>query len=108
MFNHRRRSLLAALALAVALGAMPSAEALYSAHSQVVSADPVDWTPHVVNGKVTTILPMGNRVYVGGTFTQVAQTKQDVANGTNLIAKPGLFAVNAVTGAIDMGFQPPA
>ena len=108
MFSRRRRSLLAALALTVALGAMPSAEALYSAQNQVVSDDPVDWTPHVVDGKVTTILPMGNRVYVGGTFTQVAQTKLDVANGTNLISKPGLFAVNAATGAIDLGFHPPA
>ena len=108
MFNRHRRFLLAALSLAVAVGAMPSAGALYSAHNQVVSANPVDWTPHVVDGKVTAILPMGSRVYVGGTFTQVARTKEDAANGTNLISKPGLFAVNASTGAIEMGFQPPA
>ncbi|MGH9034521.1 MAG: hypothetical protein ACRD0O_02055, partial [Acidimicrobiia bacterium] len=75
MLNRRRRSLFAVLTLAVALGAMPSAGALYSAHDKVVSADPGESTPHVVDGKVTTILPMGGRVYVGGTFTQIKQTK---------------------------------
>ncbi|MGH8975291.1 MAG: hypothetical protein ACRD0C_19065, partial [Acidimicrobiia bacterium] len=105
MLNRRRRSLFAVLTLAVALSAMPSAGALYSPHSQVVSPDPVDSTPHVVDGKVTTILPVGNRVYVGGTFTQIKQTKDA---GSPIIMKPGLFAFDATTGQIDMGFSPPA
>ncbi|MGH9036529.1 MAG: hypothetical protein ACRD0O_12270, partial [Acidimicrobiia bacterium] len=105
MLNRRRRSLFAALTLAVALSAMPSAGALYSAHDKVVSADPGDSTPHVVDGKVTTILPMGGRVYVGGTFTQIKQTKDA---GAPIILKAGLFAFDAATGQIDMGFSPPA
>jgi hypothetical protein len=105
MFNRRRRSLFALLALAVALGTMPSAGALYGSHNGVVSADPADNTPHVVDGKVTTILPMGSRIYVGGTFTKITQTKQDAAAGTNLILRPGLFAFDAATGAIDHGFN---
>jgi hypothetical protein len=104
MLNRRRRSLFAVLTMAVALGAMPSAGALYSPHNQVVSPDPGESTPHVVDGKVTTILPMGNRIYVGGTFTQIKQTKDPASP---IIAKAGLFAFDAATGQIDVGFSPP-
>ncbi|MGH9039882.1 MAG: hypothetical protein ACRDZ3_06590, partial [Acidimicrobiia bacterium] len=100
-----RRPLFAVLMLAVAFGSMPSASALYSAHDRAVSADPVDSTPHVVDGKVTAILPVGNRIYVGGTFTQIKQTKDASAP---IILKPGMFAFDATTGAIDMAFNPPA
>ncbi|MGH9003686.1 MAG: hypothetical protein ACRDYV_11205, partial [Acidimicrobiia bacterium] len=114
MLNRSRRSLLAALGLAVALSAMPSAEALYSPHNGVVSADPAEHTPHVVDididgdgaddgGKVTTILPMGGKIYVGGTFTRVRNAGSAVE-----VARPGLFAFDAATGQIDMNFNPPA
>ncbi|MDQ3943958.1 MAG: hypothetical protein M3357_02140, partial [Actinomycetota bacterium] len=60
-------------------------------------------TPHVVDGKVNTILPMGGRVYVGGTFTKVRN-----AGSTAEILRPGLFAFDAATGLVDPNFVPPA
>src|SRR5438445_1499106 len=55
----------------------PVAQALTQSQPAVVSADPADTTPNVVDGKVTAILPMGNRIYVGGTFTQVKNAGDD-------------------------------
>ncbi|HYT38788.1 MAG TPA: hypothetical protein VEN99_04720, partial [Acidimicrobiia bacterium] len=65
----------------------------------VVSADPGDTTPNVVDGKVTAILPMGNRIYVGGSFTQVKNSGDD-----RIIARKGLFALDPATNRVDEGF----
>jgi hypothetical protein len=42
------------------------------AQPAVVSADPVDWTPHVLDGTVHAIAVVGDTVVVGGTFSAVA------------------------------------
>ena len=60
----------------VAAGLLPlsvasQAEGLGYAHPAVVSADPVNTTPHVLDGTVRAIAAVGSRVYVGGTFTTV-------------------------------------
>jgi Domain of unknown function (DUF5122) beta-propeller len=70
-----RRRLLAAAALiavAVPLGTLPAAADL--AQPTVVSADPVDWTPHVLDGTVWAIAVVGDTVVVGGSFTRVADS----------------------------------
>ncbi|HLF41597.1 MAG TPA: hypothetical protein VI854_09020, partial [Acidimicrobiia bacterium] len=100
MITRRRRPLILLLALLAATVPVAPAEALYAPHDSVVSADPADGTPHVLDGKVTTILPLGNRVYVGGTFTQVQEEGAD----RPVLTRQGLFAFDPATGAVDSGF----
>jgi len=67
----------------------------------VVSADPVDFTPHVLNGNVNAITTVGNRVIVGGTFTQVKN-----AGSSTVLTRNYIFAFDRTTGAVDTGFVP--
>jgi hypothetical protein len=95
-----KRLRLLTLGLAVLALVPGSAQALYAQHDGVVSANPADTTPNVLDGKVTAILPLGNRIIVGGTFSQV----QEVGAGKPVLTHRGLFAFDKVTGAVDNGF----
>jgi hypothetical protein len=95
----RRRRVLVFLLALLAL-APASAEGLYASHPGVVSADPTDHTPNVLDGKVTAILSLGNRIIVGGTFSQV----QEVGTSKPVLDRRGLFAFDAGTGAVEPGF----
>jgi hypothetical protein len=53
----------------------------------------------VVDGKVTAILPMGNRIYVGGSFTQVRNV-----GDARIIPRKGLFALDPATNLVDESF----
>jgi hypothetical protein len=100
----RRRVLLSSLVSAVVLVglvAQPGA-AVNVPHPVVVSADPANWTPHVLDGKVDAIVVVGDKVVAGGLFTQVA-TADDPATP---IARSNIFAFDATTGAIDPNFAP--
>jgi hypothetical protein len=79
-----------------------TATALSAPHASVVSANPADGTPNVLDGKVTAILPLGNRIYVGGTFTTV----QEAHAGAPVLTHRGLFSFDPATGAVDAGFGP--
>ena len=70
-------------------------------HSVVVNPNPVNNTPHVVDGRVYAIIQVGNKMIAGGSFTQVRQT----ANSAN-IARNRIFAFDATTGVIDPNFAP--
>src|SRR5258708_7807505 len=94
----RRRLLLLGLAV---LALLPgTAQALYAPQGAVVSANPADATPNVLDGKVTAVLPLGSRIFVGGTFTQV----QEAGAGKPILTHRGLFAFDPATGAVDGGF----
>ncbi|HKY75247.1 MAG TPA: hypothetical protein VJS45_03840, partial [Acidimicrobiia bacterium] len=96
----RHRLPLAGAVVLVLLGSsLPVGRALYAAHDTLVSADPADATPHVVDGTVDAILPMGNRIYVGGSFTQVRN-----ANESRVITRRGLFALDPATNKVDETF----
>lgn len=102
----KRKSGLAAVALAVAaalslLASTVPAGAVNVVHASVASADPADFTPHVMNGRVNALLVMGNRVVVAGTFTQVR-----ASTGSTNIGRNYIFAFNASTGVIDTAFHP--
>jgi hypothetical protein len=98
MVSPRRRILVLVLAV---LALMPaSASALYVPHAGVVSANPADNTPNVLDGKVTALLPLGNHMIVGGTFTQV----QEAAAGKPVLNRRGLFAFDRATGVVLPGF----
>src|SRR5688572_16526316 len=99
MPKRHRLPLAGALALLLLGSSLPVGRALYAAHDTMVSADPADATPHVVDGKVDAILPMGNRIYVGGSFTQVRN-----ANESRVITRRGLFALDPATNKVDETF----
>lgn len=82
---------------AVAVGA-PVAAA-QARHSQIVSARPASWTPHVLDGQVNSIAQVGDLVVLGGTFTR-AQNAGGAAGG-----RARLLAFNAKTGKLT-GFNP--
>ncbi len=67
----------------------------------MVNPNPVNNTPHVVDGRIYAIIQVGNKMIAGGSFTNVRQT----ANSAN-IARSRIFAFDATTGAIDTGFVP--
>jgi hypothetical protein len=99
----RRRLLLPALASAVVLVgllAQPGA-AVNVAQPAVVSSNPVDWTPHVLDGKVNAIVQVGDTVVAGGRFTRVRSSADPTP-----IARANIFAFDATTGAIHTAFAP--
>jgi hypothetical protein len=79
----------------------PSTTSLKVAHSHVVSADPVDFTPHVLDGVVNAITLVGRTVVVGGSFTGVR-----AANLGPTFQRANLFAFDLVTGQIHADFAP--
>lgn len=79
------------------------AEADQSAvQSSVVSADPVNVTPFILNGRGEALAKIGNRIYVGGSFTQLKNWQGSAPIQT----RNYLFAYNATTGQVDTGFNP--
>ncbi|WP_346049751.1 delta-60 repeat domain-containing protein [Actinomadura chokoriensis] len=71
-------------------------------HPGVVSENPVDYTPHVLDGTVNAITVVGDTAIVGGEFTQI----QEAAAGSPVIDRKNLFAFDLVTGKVDTGFTP--
>ena len=67
----------------------------------VVSADPVNFTPNITNGKVEAIVQVGSRMIVAGTFTQAQN-----AGSTTTLTRNRILAFNATTGVIDTAFNP--
>ncbi|MFI5836253.1 hypothetical protein ACIA5A_21520 [Micromonospora sp. NPDC051300] len=57
-------------------------------------------TPRITNGEITDIEVIGNRVFVAGTFTSIANV------GGTAIAQRSLAAYNLDTGKVDTGFKP--
>jgi hypothetical protein len=69
----RRRLLAAAvLILAAVTGIVPAQADM--AQPAVVSANPVDWTPHVMDGTVWAVTVVGDTVVVGGSFSTVTDS----------------------------------
>jgi hypothetical protein len=95
----RRRVVLSSLVAAVVLVGLMAQPggAVNVPQPVVVSADPANWTPHVLDGKVDAIVVVGGKVVAGGLFTQVA-TADDPATP---IPRSNIFAFDAATGAID-------
>jgi hypothetical protein len=68
---------------------------------QIVSEDPANFTPHILDGTVYSVVQIGNMVVVGGSFTQVRQTTT-----SPIITRNRVMAFNATTGAISSSFNP--
>jgi hypothetical protein len=91
----RRRLFAAAVLVLLASfsGASPAAADL--AQPSVVSADPVDYTPHVLDGTVWTLALVGDTVVVGGSFTKVTDSARK-----QTYARKNVFAYGLKDGAI--------
>lgn len=87
--------LLATLAPGIASAGIPVI------HTGLVIEDPEDWTPHVLNGQVNALLPIGDRIIAAGDFTQVRnEGTQSVQTRTHVMA------FDAQTGQIEPAFSP--
>jgi hypothetical protein len=67
----------------------------------VVSENPADWTPHVLDGRIDAITRVGDRIIAGGRFSKVRE-----AGSSTVLTRKNLFAFDADTGAIDRSFNP--
>jgi WD40 repeat protein len=91
----RRRLLAAALLVpALSMGAATPAVADI-AQPTVVSANPVDFTPHVLDGTVWTLAVVGDTVVVGGSFTKVTDS-----SGKQTYDRRNIFAYGLKDGAV--------
>lgn len=91
-----RGRLFAAAVLAAATAATGVLPAVADvAQPAVVSADPADWTPHVLDGTVRAIAVVGDTVVVGGDFTSV-----ESHDGRFRYRRTHLFAFDARSGAV--------
>ncbi len=96
------RTTVAGLAvLGAVLLAVGPATAVQPSHDRTVSAVPSTATPNINDGTVNAIVKVGDKVFVGGTFTAVT----DRGTGT-VHARPNLFAFDAATGLVDTAFAP--
>ncbi|GIM90756.1 delta-60 repeat domain-containing protein [Paractinoplanes toevensis] len=89
-----RRLLSAAVIVAAALACAHPAQA-DSAQTSVVSANPVDFTPHVLDGTVWSMALVGDTVVVGGAFTKVADSTRK-----HTYARKNIFAFGLSDGEI--------
>ncbi|MDI1464349.1 delta-60 repeat domain-containing protein [Catellatospora sp. KI3] len=98
----RRRVIsLAALAVLAAVGAAAAPEALARPRAaDTVGEDPVDWTPHVLDGEVEAITVVGDTVVVGGEFSTVVDSEVEYQ-----YERRNIFAFDLRTGAV-LDFAP--
>ncbi|MFL6139376.1 MAG: PKD domain-containing protein [Frankiaceae bacterium] len=71
------------------------------AQDRVVSDDPAGFTPNVLDGRVYAVVQAGNRIILGGSFTQAQN-----AGSTTTLTRNRVLAFNATTGVIDTSFAP--
>ncbi len=84
-----RRALFAAALLLISASAagLATPASADMAQSAVVSANPVDFTPHVLDGTVWTLALVGDTVIAGGSFTKVTDAgKKTTYARTNVFA----------------------
>jgi PKD repeat protein len=76
--------------------------AVQTAQSAIVSDNPANFTPNVLDGKVEAIAQVGNTILIGGTFTQI----QASGTGQPVLTRNNIAAFDATTGAVSTTFVP--
>lgn len=89
------RLLAAAVAVVTALAAGINPATADLAQPAVVSENPVDYTPHVLDGTVWSMAVVGHTVVVGGSFTSVADSSR-----RHTYARRNIFAFDLGDGTI--------
>jgi PKD repeat protein len=102
-----RRSTAVATALATFVATVlglvgGTAWAVQTAQPSIVSDNPANFTPNVLDGKVEAIAQVGSTIFIGGTFTQVQQN----ATGSPVLSRSNIAAFNATTGVVSTTFAP--
>lgn len=103
--GRRRTSMIAAIVFAVgglAVLGQQGALGVQTEHDVVVSDDPVNFTPHVLDGEVFAVAEVGNTVVLGGAFTQA----RNAPDGSPVLARHNLLAYDKTTGEISTTFTP--
>jgi hypothetical protein len=92
----------AAFSLVAAVGVVGASGGAQAAPSQptLVTANPADFTPHVMDGQVRAIVQVGSTIVLGGQFTSVQNSA-----GTRTFTRTNLVAFNALTGAVSTAFR---
>ncbi|WP_320066098.1 Ig-like domain-containing protein [Micromonospora sp. RTGN7] len=83
---------------AVHLGALATQPA--PGHTRLVPSTPRNDVPRITDGEITDIELIGNRVFIAGSFTSIANV------GATPLAQPALAAYNIDTGLVDTAFRP--
>ncbi len=96
-------TLVSASAVVPALSASAASPPVNS-NGVIASSVPAKFTPNIVDGAVESIVQVGSRIVVGGSFTQVTPTA-GAGSGTT-VTRNYIFAFDATTGALDTGFVP--
>jgi hypothetical protein len=98
----RTMAMVLATVSAIAVSTLgPPARAVNVVLPHVVSENPADWTPNALDGQAYIIRPVGNRMFMGGSFTKLSNAGSHIT-----FAQPYLVAFNATTGALDTTFRP--
>ena len=79
-----------------------TASATQTPQDLVVSADPANFTPHVLDGEVYAVAEVGDTIVLGGVFTRA----RNAPSGSPELARTNLLSFNKVTGVINEGFAP--
>ncbi len=79
----------------------PAASAQTVAQTTIVSANPANFTPNIIDGKVNAIAQVGSTIVLGGSFTQV-----QASTGGAVLTRSNMVAFNATTGVISTTFAP--
>ncbi|HEY6739139.1 MAG TPA: PKD domain-containing protein, partial [Actinopolymorphaceae bacterium] len=82
---------------------VPMAQAAETVHDKVVSAVPASNTPHVLDGRVLTVIEAGDLMILGGRFSQVSSP-----DGGTVYERRNIVAFDKETGRIDTSFAPVA
>ncbi len=93
---------LAAVGVAALLLGLPPVANAGASQPSLVSANPADYTPNVLQGNVKALTQIGPWIVAGGSFSQV----QAPGTGKPVLNRSNLFAFNATTGAINTAFAP--
>ncbi|WP_428347914.1 hypothetical protein [Nocardioides sp.] len=96
-----RLTLAALVGIGSLMLAVPTATAADTQPGHLVAASPAAKTPQVLNGRVLSIVQVGDTIVLGGSFTQVRDS-----GGHATVARNGLVAFSATTGIISNAFDP--
>ncbi len=92
---------MAGLILVFVLTTVAVAGAQPVSQPRIVSDDPSNFTPDVLDGRILSLAIVGNMIVAGGHFSQVR-----AASGGPILTRNNLFAFNVGSGAISSSFTP--